>query len=176
MRRRLTDRTWQLTAAAGALALVGMAVALEGGAPVITLALAAIGVLVGAFVLVPRALRAVRGRLGPVLLAVVLGVVAVWVSLWLVRAPGATPGSVVPSSWVRLLPLLVILGATAAGMVLVADAVRVWLGLVPRRRAPWKQMTETQSNQGGIAWRAMAGLALVGWAAFLAAGVVVRIF
>src|SRR5262249_26226267 len=84
MRRRLTDRSWQLTAAAGALALVGMAVAVEGGATVLTLALAAIGVLVGAFVLVPQALRAARGRRGPIVLAVVLGVAALWVALWLV--------------------------------------------------------------------------------------------
>ncbi|HJS93075.1 MAG TPA: ATP-binding protein [Solirubrobacteraceae bacterium] len=176
MRRRLTDRSWQLTAAAGALALVGMAVALEGGATAFTVAPAAIGVLVGAFVLVPRALRAARGRRAPIVLAAVLGVAAIWVALWLLRVPRATPGPLVSNGWQHLLPLLLILGSAAAGMVFVADAVRVWLGLAPRQRAPWKQMTETRSTQSGIAWRAVAGVALVGWAAFLAAGVVARMF
>src|SRR5207248_1938567 len=114
---------------AGAVALVGMAVALEGGAPLLSLALSLIGVSVGAFVLVPQALRVARGRRGPIVLAVVMGVAAVWVVLWLVRVPRATPGPLVSNGWQHLLPLLVILGATAAGMVPVADAVRVWLGL-----------------------------------------------
>jgi signal transduction histidine kinase len=85
-------------------------------------------------------------------------------------------GLLLPSDSLRLLPLLVIFAAAAAGMVLVADAVRVWLGLAPRQRAPWKEMTETQPGQGGIAWRAAAGVALVGWAAFLAYSLVARLF
>jgi signal transduction histidine kinase len=101
-----------------------------------------------------------------------LGLLALWSALWIARATTATPGSVaeslLPVGWLHLIPLLVILGATAAGMVLMADAVRLWLGLAPRRRAPWKQMTEAPPRPGGIAWRAVAGVTLVGWAAFLA--------
>ncbi|HET6867105.1 MAG TPA: hypothetical protein VFH80_14395 [Solirubrobacteraceae bacterium] len=180
MRRRVTDRSWQLTGAAGVLALIGMAIALSGGTPALTLPLALVAVLVGAFVLGPTALRAARGRRVWIVFAVVLGVVLLWCGLWIARARTAIPGSLarslVPSDSLRLLPLLMIFAAAAAGMVLVAEAVRVWLGLVPRQRAPWKQMTEVRQGPGGIAWRAAAGVALVGWAAFLAYSMVVRLF
>jgi signal transduction histidine kinase len=110
----------------------------------------------------------------------VVGAVAVWCGLWITRATAAFPGSValslLPGGWLQLLPLGVILGATAAGMVLIADAVRVWLGLAPRQRAPWKQMTETGQGQGGIAWRVVSGVALVGWAAFFAYSLIARVF
>jgi signal transduction histidine kinase len=178
--RRLTDRSWQLTGAAGLLALVGMAIALGGGAPVITIALALLAVLVGALVLAPPALRAARTRRGWVLFAMVVGAVALWCVLWITRATRANPGSVaaslLPDGWLQLLPLAAIFAATAAGMVLIADAVRVWLGFAPRQRAPWKQMTETRQGPGGIAWRAAAGVALVGWAAFLAYSLIGRLF
>jgi signal transduction histidine kinase len=178
--RRLTDRSWQLTSAAGVLALVGMAIALGGGAPLLTIGLALIAVLLGAFVLAPPALRAARTRRWWMLFVVAVGAVALWSALWITRETRATPGSVaaslLPAGWLRLLPLAAIFAATAAGMVLIADAVRVWLGFAPRRRAPWKQMTETRQGQGGIAWRAAAGVALVGWAAFLAYGLIGRVF
>jgi signal transduction histidine kinase len=178
--RRLTDRSWQLTSAAGVLALVGMAIALGGGAPAVTIGLALVAVLLGAFVLAPPALRAARSRRGWILFVVAVGAVALWCGLWITRATRATPGSVaaslLPDGWLQLLPLAAIFAATAAGMVLIADAVRIWLGFAPRRRAPWNQMTETRQGQGGIAWRATAGVALVGWAAFLAYGLIGRVF
>lgn len=180
MKRRLTDRAWQLTGATGLLALCAMAIAVDGGTLAVTIGLVTIAVLLGAYMLVPPALRAVRTRRGWIVFAVVLGAVALWFGAWIARTGTASPGSiaasVLPNSWLHLLPLFVILGAVAAGMVLVADAVRVWLGLAPRQRAPWKQMTDVGQGQGGIAWRAVAGVALVGWAAFLASGVVARMF
>ncbi len=180
MKRRLTDRSWQLTGVAGLLALGGMAIALDGGAVPITLLLATVAVLLGACVLVPQALGVVRGSRGWIVFGLLLSLVALWFGLWAVRATTATPGSVaaslLPAGWWALLPLVAILAATAAGMVLIADAVRIWLGLAPRQRAPWKQMTEPQHGQGGIPWRAVAGVALVGWAAFLAYGLIGRLF
>ena len=180
MRRRLTDRSWQLTGMAGGLALGAVAIALDGGAVPVTVILTAGAVVLGAYLLVPQALRAARGRRGWIVFAVVLGAVSVWFGLWVARATTATPGSVaaslLPPGWVQLIPLSVILAATAAGMVLVADAVGVWLGLAPRQRAPWKQMTETRQGQGGIAWRAVSGVALVGWAAFLSYSIIGRLF
>lgn len=180
MRRRVTDRSWQLTGAAGVLALIGMAIALNGGTPALTLPLALIAVLVGAFVLGPRALRAARGRRVWIVFAVLLGMVLLWWGVWIARARTAIPGSLaqplVASNPLRLFPLLVILVTAAGGMVLIADAVRVWLGLAPRQRTPWRQMTETQDPQGGIAWRAVSGVALVGWAAFFAYTLIARLF
>jgi signal transduction histidine kinase len=177
---RLTDRSWQLTAGAGVLALGGMVIALDGGAVPITALLAAGGVLLGACVLVPRALRAKRRSRAWIVFGTLLGLVALWLGLWAANATRASPGAVaaalLPASWWALLPFLVILASAAAGMVLIADAVRVWLGLAPRQRAPWKQMTEEQPGQGGIAWRAAAGVVLVGWAAVLAYSLIARVF
>ncbi len=170
IRRRITDRSWLLTGAAGVLGLAGMAVALSGGARTAIVALAVGAVLVGASLLVPTVLGAIRLNRAWSLFAVVLGVAALWCGVWIAHATTAAPGSdaasLLPPGSVTLLPLLVILGATAAGMVLIADAVRIWLGLVPRQRAPWKQMTEERDGPNGIAWRAALGVALVGWAAF----------
>jgi signal transduction histidine kinase len=180
IKRRVTDRSWQLTGSAGVLTLGAMAIALDGAPVSLEVLLAAGALLVGASVLAPSALRAVRGSPGWIAFGLLLGVAALWCTLWIYRATTATPGSVVASllpadSW-RLLPLLAIPAATAAGMVLIADAVRVWLGLAPRQRAPWKQMTETPHRQGGIAWRVVVGVALVGWAAFLAYSLIARVF
>jgi signal transduction histidine kinase len=180
IKRRVTDRSWLLTGVAGVLALGAMAIALDGAPVPLTALLAAGAVLVGASVLAPGALRAVRGSWGWIAFGLLLGVLVLWCLLWIARATTATPGSVAASllpadSW-RLLALLAILAAPAAGMVLIADAVRIWLGLAPRQRAPWKQMTETREGQGGIAWRAVAGVLLVGWAAFLAYTLIARRF
>lgn len=180
MRRRLTDRAWLLTGAAGTLAVGGMSIALAGGAVPITLLLAIGAVLLGACLLVPQALRATRRSPGWIVFGVLLILLALWLGLWAVRATTATPGSIaaslLPAGWWALLPFLVILASAAAGMVFIADAVRVWLGLAPRQRAPWKQMTESRRGPDGIAWRAVAGLALVGVAAFLAYSLVARLF
>jgi signal transduction histidine kinase len=172
VKRRVTDRSWLLTGTAGVLALAGMALAPNRGERMLAFALILSAGLVGASVLVPSVVRAARSRRGWIVFGMLLGLLTLWSALWIARATTATPGSVaeslLPAGSLRLLPLLVILGATAAGMVLVADAVRIWLGLAPRRRAPWKQMTEAPQRPGGIAWRAAAGVTLVGSAAFLA--------
>ncbi len=131
IQRRLVDRSWRLTAVAGALAVGAVAIAVDGGVIAVALVLAAVAVLLGAFVLLPTALRIARTRRGWIAFALLLGVVLFWCGIWIAKASTATPGSVaaslLPPRSLRLLPLLVIVGVTAAGMVLIADAVRVWL-------------------------------------------------
>jgi signal transduction histidine kinase len=60
--------------------------------------------------------------------------------------------------------------AAAGGLVLIADAVRVRLGLGVS--APWEEMTAAgqDPDRAGMPWRAVAGALLVGWAAFLGIG------
>jgi hypothetical protein len=71
-----------------------------------------------------------------------------------------------------LLPLLLTLLAAGGGLVLIADGVRVQLGLSPRQRVPWRLMTAPRERRGQIAWRAVPGVLLIGWAAFLAIGII----
>ena len=84
-----------------------------------------------------------------------------------------TPVHYLPTAWPwqvgRLpLPLLVlaIVGA-GGGFVLIADAVRVQIGLARPPRSLWRSMTATPSRRGRIAVRACSGAALIGVAAFL---------
>jgi signal transduction histidine kinase len=60
--------------------------------------------------------------------------------------------------------------------VLVADAVRVRMGLAPRQRAPWKLLTAHDEKPAGFALRALTGVLLVGWAASLAISVIAPYF
>jgi signal transduction histidine kinase len=188
---RRQDRTWWVTAVAGALQLGGLAIVLAGGSPVVLAALtAAVGVLLGGCALAPRALVAVRRNRGWIVFAAALLAAGWWVTATIERiasthldtgiisVPGAPIFAIratVPSAIGRG-PLLAAIALSAAGgLVLVADAVRVWLGYAPHQRAPWKQMTETVARSGsGIAWRATVGVMLVGWAAFLGIGLAGR--
>jgi signal transduction histidine kinase len=182
----LRDPQWQATAAAGAALLLGLAIALTGSAH----AVAAVGVtlagaVVGLFVLAPRAAGAVHRH--PALLAVavlaLLGLLWVCVGLlgfqaslagWL---PGATYlGWLWNLGDAALLPLMVMTLAATGGVVLIADALRARLGLTGRSpAAPWQQMTaaagEGAGDQRAVPWRAVAGVLLIGWAAFLGVGI-----
>jgi signal transduction histidine kinase len=192
-RSRLSDRGWQLTGAAGAIQLAALGFALAGGSLALLGKLAAgAGVLLGAYVLGPRAVAAARRYRGLIVFAALLVAGSLYVAVNLSRA-GVQP---VPSGWrqlaagfwrfavrpdsplrlggVPLLPLAGMLLAAAAAVVLNADAVRVWLGYAPHQRAPWREMTETQERPGGIAWRVLLGLLLAGSAAFLAIGLAGR--
>jgi signal transduction histidine kinase len=60
--------------------------------------------------------------------------------------------------------------AATGGLVLIADALRVRLGLARARPAPWQQLTDAPSGGFGMPWRAVAGVALIGWVAFLGVG------
>ena len=188
-RSRVADRGWQLTGAAGGIQLGALALALAGGSLMLVGELAAAaGVLLGAYILAPRALATARRYRGLIVFALALMAGVLYVALNLSRAdiqPGygqafpSQPDGYRPDALLRLggaplLPLAAILLATAAGLVLGADAVRVWLGFAPHQRAPWREMTETEERSGGIAWRALLGVALVGLAAVLGIGLAGR--
>jgi len=188
-RSRVADRGWQLTGAAGGIQLGALALALAGGSLMLVGELAAAaGVLLGAYILAPRALATARRYRGLIVFALALMAGVLYVALNLSRAdiqPGygqafpSQPDGYRPDTLLRLggaplLPLAAILLATAAGLVLGADAVRVWLGFAPHQRAPWREMTETEERSGGIAWRALLGVALVGLAAVLGIGLAGR--
>jgi signal transduction histidine kinase len=165
--------------------LGALAVALSGAPPVPVALTAALGVLIALSVLAPRAIADVRQNRGLSALAALLLAMSVWVTVMLTRLSAWSPGPPVINGFPAnrptapslggTLPLLVAILLTAAGgLVLIADAVRVWLGYAPHQRAPWKQMTESRQRSGGIAWRATTGVLLVGWAAFLGIGLAGR--
>lgn len=182
----LRDPQAQATALGGAALLLGLAIALTGSSH----AVAAVGVtlagaVVGLFVLAPRAAGAVHRH--PAILAV--GVLALlgllWAGLGLTGFDGWV-GRRLPGSayllWVAnlggaaLLPLAVMTLAATGGVVLLADALRVRLGLTGRPpAAPWRQMTGAAGAGAGaqraVPWRAIAGVLLIAWAAFLGIGI-----
>ena len=171
----MSDRAWLGTAAAGVLALAALLVAMNGGGGLLVGALAVSTLLVGTYVLAPNAVATARRRRGWLAFAALVIVVGVWAASWVNKVAGASPGSAVTSplrvkGW-PVLPVLAIGLAAAAGMLLIADAVRVWLGLAPRQRAPWKQMNETPDRPDRVAGRAVAAVLLVGLAAAGAVGV-----
>jgi signal transduction histidine kinase len=187
-RSRLADRGWRLTGAAGLIQLGALALVLAGGSlvPVAELATAA-GVALGLWVLAPRAIATARRYRELIVFAAILIAASVYVAVNFSTArvsPGMDPLFTTPHvrfqpsplglGGAPLLPLAAILLATAAGLVLNADAVRIWLGFAPHQRAPWSEMTATQERSGGIAWRACLGVLLVGLAAFLAIGLAGR--
>jgi signal transduction histidine kinase len=164
---------WAMTAAAGLACLAALAVVLADASLAWPAALiAAVGVVAGACVLGPRALARLRQR--PELLLVVGFVLAGagWIAAGILRvSDGVLGGWPWRISGVSLLPAALALLAAAGGLVLIADAVRVRIGLMPRQRAPWKQLTAPAPDTGGIAARAVTGALLVGLAVFLAIGV-----
>ncbi|MGH2875483.1 MAG: sensor histidine kinase, partial [Solirubrobacteraceae bacterium] len=76
-----------------------------------------------------------------------------------------------------LLPLALTILCALGGLVLLADAVRVQLGLAtlgPARLAPWRVLTSAPERRGRMARRVAPGVALIGVAAFLAIGLADR--
>jgi signal transduction histidine kinase len=173
------DGAWCATALAGAAMLAGLVLILthaSSGAAAITVAV--VGAVAAAAVLVPRAIVAVHRQ--PALLAV--GVVGMLGVAWLALAALERSGSGIGVSLegraasdfihARFWALALIVLAATGGVVLVADALRVRLGL-DRGAAPWRELTGEQARRApGFPWRAVAGVALIGWAGFLAIGTV----
>jgi signal transduction histidine kinase len=165
--------------------VAALTIALAGGSLAVLAKLAAgAGLLLGVFALAPPALAAARRYRGLIVFAALLVAAAVYLMTtlsWTSVQPGfgqafPTPIGFLPErvgsplfiGGVPLLPLVGMLLAGGAALVLNADAVRVWLGYAPHQRAPWREMTETRERAAGIAWRALLGVLLAGCAALLA--------
>jgi signal transduction histidine kinase len=165
---------WWVTAAAGLAYVTALAVVLANGSLAwLAVLIAAVGVVAGACVLGPRALARLRER--PELL-LVLGLVlagAGWIATGIQRVSyGVLGGWPWRIGGVPLLPAALALLAAAGGLVLIADAVRVRIGQMPRQRAPWRQLTAPAPDSApALATRAVTGVLLVGLAVFLAIAV-----
>ncbi len=200
------DRRRLATAAGGAAMLAGLALVLAGGIPsAVAVAVGVVGVLITVALVVPAGVRVLARHPSLLLVAGLLGLAAVWLDAGLRRAselpdglsgygPSGTPypfalgGYLDPriisrGGWpwqighLSLLPLVVTVLAAAGGLVLVADAARLRLGitsLTPARRAPWRVLTEAPSRQASIGWRMVPGVLLILLAAFLAVGLADR--
>lgn len=201
-RRRLATAA----AGAGMLAGAALVLA-GGIPDAVGVAVSVIGVLIAVALVLPAGVRVVVRHPSLLVLVAFLGLTGLWLHVGLRQAeqvpdslgafgPGGAlalpvvfgpyyaprfgPGA---SGWpwtvgrVSLLALTVMVLAAAGGLVLVADAARLRLGLAsltPARRAPWRILTETPSRQASIGWRMVPGVLLIVLAAFLAIGLADR--
>jgi signal transduction histidine kinase len=175
------DPAWRATAAGGVAMLAGLALVLARDAwSTVAVAVALAGAVIAVFVLAPRALDAVRRQPGLLVLAGAVVAGTLWFTAATVGIPYAssisggvsltrTAGDIARA---RLWPLLLMTLTATGGVVLIADALRVRLGLGRDRRSPWWQMTGGRgAGAQGFPWRAVAGVLLIGWAAFLGIGI-----
>ncbi len=187
--------------------LAALALVLAGGVPTaVAVAVAAVGVLLAVALVLPAGVRALVRHPILVMLGLFLGLAGLWLHAGLRQASRVPDGlgAFVPSrgmpypfvlgrylparilphtGWpwdvgrVSVLALTVTVLAAAGGLVLVADAARLRLGiasLTPARRAPWRILTEAPSRQASIAWRMVPGVLLILLAAVLAIGLADR--
>jgi signal transduction histidine kinase len=174
---RHRDPAWQATAAGAAAMLGGLALALaDASSSAVAVALTLAGAVVAIFLLAPRAVAAMHSH--PVLIVIgvvgLLGLLAI--ALRVLALIGSLPAGLdllrAPQMLASrsLLALTVMTLAAGGGLVLIADALRVRLGLGVR--APWDEMTGAgqDPDRTGMPWRAVAGALLVGWAGFLGIG------
>ncbi|HEX4010609.1 MAG TPA: ATP-binding protein [Solirubrobacteraceae bacterium] len=200
------DRRQRATGLGGAAMLGGLALVLSSSVSTSgAVALGAAGAVAATGLLLPAGLRALSRNRGLGLVVALVGLGALWVIAG-VRHASSTGGyaSVVlrggipyPSigspfdridfiggtDWpwrlgrISLLPLVLTALSAAGGLVLLADAVRVQLGLAPLapgQRAPWRLMTARPERGNRVAWRMVPGVLLVGAAALLAIGLADR--
>jgi signal transduction histidine kinase len=176
---RFADPLWKATAVAGVAQLSALAIALGGSSrAVLALSVAVTGVVIAAFVLAPQAVSAVHRHPALLLIGALVLLGLGWITLGLTGL-GAGYASELPGlstlwSFARagLLPLLLMPIVVVVGLVLIADALRVRLGLTRRGGAPWQQMTASAASRAVFPWRAIAGVLLIGWSAVLAIGIV----
>jgi signal transduction histidine kinase len=167
--RRVADPLWRATAVAGLAQLAALTVALAGpGRGLLAASLACAGLVVAAFVLVPQAARALRRHPG----AATAFALLVLLMLWLLVARTGEASRVVTtipglgplwSLGSRLLAPALISLAAIGGVVLIADGLRLRMG---PHRPPWRQITDGPAAPAPFPWRTVAGVLLVGWAAF----------
>ena len=193
------DRRQRATGLGGVAMLGGLALALSaGGSSAVAVTLGAAGAVAAAVLLVPAGLRALWRNRGLGLVVALVGLGALWVIAGVRHAnvTGGFLGSIPPngirypsleapfsrigivgSGWpwrlgrISLLPLALTALAAGGGLVLLADAVRIQLGLAPLapgQRAPWRLMTARPEPRNQVAWRMVPGVLLIGVAAVLA--------
>ncbi|MFZ1992952.1 MAG: hypothetical protein WAU75_02495, partial [Solirubrobacteraceae bacterium] len=168
----------------------------------VAVAAGVIGVLITAAIVLPAGVRVLARHPSLLLVGVFLGLAALWLDAGVRQASqvpdglvGLGPRNGIPYPFVfgrylslrafpgtgwpwrvghlSLLPLVVAVLAAGGGLVLVADAARLRLGispLTPARRAPWRILTEAPSRQASISWRMVPGVLLIVLAAVLAIG------
>jgi signal transduction histidine kinase len=148
-RPRTSDPAWRATAIAGAAQVGGVALALATRSLlVVGAALALTGAGVAVYVLAPRVIVALRDD-PALIVAALLFALAVAAGVF------------------RVLTFALIPLAVAGGVVLISDALGARLGAARSRHAPWRVMTDERAPRSVIPWGALAGVLLVGWAAFL---------
>ncbi len=192
------QRVWLLLASAAMLAALAVAM-LPGHPAVAAIPLVALGVIGAAVQIVPRALRMLSQHRSLVLIVVLAGVVLAWIVIGIFDAshswrpldalangspsPAYDPGGygfLSQTSWpwrIGRLPLWALVLAVICaigGLVLVADAVRVQIGLARPARSRWRSITATPTRGGRIAVRAVPGVILIGLGAFLAVSLINR--
>ena len=187
--------------AAGVALLGSLGLALIPGRPaVIVIALAAAGAAALLALAAPPAVALVKHHLGLLALAALVILAIVWVVVGVERArtefrplpymvslPGGFPpafayrlfpATSVAWPWrigrISLLPALLALLSAGGGFVLIADAVRVHLGLARAPRTPWRALTASGPRGGRIASRVIPGVALIVVATLLAIGLAGR--
>ncbi|MGH2856262.1 MAG: sensor histidine kinase [Solirubrobacteraceae bacterium] len=200
---RAFDHRQRVTGLGGVAMLGGLAIVLGSSVPgPIAVGLACVGAAAAAALLAGPALRALGRNRALAFVVVLVGLATVWLVAGLQRAgAGSDPlhgpytfyatqlsayGAYIPGSmggwpWqvgrLPVLPLALTMLCAAGGLVLLADAVRVHLGLAtlgPARLAPWRVLTSLPERRGRIARRAAPGVALIIAAALLAIGLADR--
>jgi signal transduction histidine kinase len=204
MRELSLSRSRTAPRLAGALLIGALSAAMLPGRPaVIAVPLAAVGLIIGGAQVAPEAVRLLRRRRSLFLVLGLAGLVIAWVVVGVLDAgaghqtfisfgaPSALrdgspfPGSGIydyqgQTSWpwrvgrLPLWPLVLALLAAVGGFVLVADAVRVQIGLSRPPRSKWRSITTAPSRGGRTAMRAVPGVFLIGLATFLAVSLVNR--
>ncbi|MBB4661455.1 sensor histidine kinase [Conexibacter arvalis] len=164
MSARLGDPAWRATAVTGLALLAALALALvahDRGPRVAAVAVAAGTLPVVALVLVPRAVRHLRGDAGRSLL-LALPVAALALALLVVAG--------LDGRRAVLLLAMAALGA-AAGVVLIGSELRQRTANAGRRaaRTPWQRLTAVERVRS-LPWQAGAGALLIGWSALVGIG------
>jgi signal transduction histidine kinase len=188
------DRQQLMFGLAGTSLVAALAVALAPGAPAVLVVLLAIAGITMAIVQIGPAFgRLLRRRRSLVIVVVVSLLAVLWIVVGLMNAsdkwtpylPRFANGIEYPfvflglhdqfraTSWpwrvagLPLLPLLIGVLSALAGLVLVADAVRVQVGLAGPPRSLWRSLTQTPTRGGRTMVRAIPGVALVAFATFV---------
>ena len=164
-RTRRSDPAWRATAAAGTILVAALALALgtsDRDPRLVAMALAAGVVPIVAALLVPGAVRVLRGADGRPVLAAAALVGAPLGGLALIHGLGfANLGA-------HLLPLAIAVTSALCGLALIGDDLRARARGEgsDAERTPWQQMTASERVRG-LPWRVVVGALLVGWSALL---------